>query len=108
MQMTTQVAGGVDDGAAVPNPRAACSAVPSCRSSAPGLLGEDALCCPTRASGYLPCCPLQCSFDGIHCLPDGRSDAAALRLCLSRLHVDGRTHGDMPTAASELLCRYGR
>ncbi len=87
---------------------AACNRVLSCSSTQLGLIGDGALCCPTRASGYLPCCPLQCSFDGLHCLPEGRSDAAALRHCLSRLHVSGRTPGDTPDLASVLLCRYGR
>ena len=85
----------------------ACARVPSCSSTALGHLGEAAECCPSRTDGYLPCCPLVCTFDGLHCLPEGRSDAVALELCLARLEAGGRTHGDLPAAASELLCRRG-
>ena len=61
----------------------ACAKHSGCvRYAEPTDLGAE--CCPARDGTYLPCCPLVCAFNGVSCLPVGRTDVIAVRTCCTR------------------------
>lgn len=72
-----------------------------------GLRGPGMECCPARDGTFLACCALECSFDGIHCLPVGRSDVLADQACALRLSPDGKSHFDLSDGAGDMLCQSG-
>ena len=83
---------------------ARCDAHPLC-----GLTGMDvpgSSCCPSANGSFQACCPLVCEFDGLRCLPVGRTDVGADEQCAERLKVPGVAPvWALPAGAAMLLCQ---
>ena len=81
---------------------------PLCRAhfacAVAGFDYPDARCCPAPDGSYVPCCPLDCAFDGLRCGPVGRTDAVAVRACAARLRPDGKDHWEVGAGPGALLC----